>query len=206
MQYVVGIQQRSNKHILQNLCTQLGKQGYVLINGARREVGSASTSTTNLSKSVRMARERRRLVVGSKVYEIIDDLRMNNIVAVKDIRKYLRTLQNSITEVQGYIKLRKTSEFKELRKQQFLLREQILGIAGKRSQYMSNVDKNKASILSYLYKEIVLIDKLGERDKQVGELCEQVGVNGQPFFEASKLVSKVWGVVAKSLFEQLGKY
>jgi hypothetical protein len=70
---------------------------------------------------------------------------------------------------------------------------------------MDNVNYYKSTIKSYLYKEILLMDQLGELDLKIDQLCNQYGVSGVPFQEAGKLVGKVWGVVTRSLFSELGK-
>jgi len=200
---VVGIQQKTTKHILYQVCEQLRKKPYIIVNGADKI--SASTCTTRLPKNTRIIRERRNQIIGSKVYEVVDELRMNSIVDKKHIEQYLNNIRQSIQITQAYISIRQNENFLDLRNKQFSIIEQVFEVAGKRSKYMDNVAKNKPNILSYLYREIVLVDKLGELDIKLDQMCAQYGVSGAPFFEAGKLVGKVWGVVARSLFNELGK-
>ena len=202
---LVGIEQKPRRHILHTVCEQLRKQPYVMVNG--KAPTSASTCTeVRIPKHTRISRERRKYVIGTQVYAVIDELRMNNIVQTSHINQYLSNIQSSIKVIEAYVDLRNRSDFLALRKNQLELRGQVVELANKRSKYMDRVGYFKATILSILYKEVVLVDKLSELDIKIDQLCLQRGVSGAPFFEAGKLVGEVWGVVARSLFNELGKH
>ena len=202
--YAVGLRQEHRTHILSTIYQCLEAASYVSVEDTSKV--SASTCTNSpLSKTRRINRERRQFVIGEQVYAIVDELRLNSIINVEEIQENLANVRHSIGIIETYINIRTNPEFIKMRTHQLQIVSDILGFAARRLKFMDKLDYYKPTILSYLYREVVFMDKLTELDIKIKQFCTSFGVSGSPFAEAGKLVGRVWGVTAKSLFKEIGK-
>lgn len=204
--YGAGITQFKKTHVLEGIYKQLEVQVPLLSNAPALKCASTCTPPPRLlTKSQRIQKERRKWVVGKQVYDIIDKLRLNHVVYTNDLKQNFIEVKRNIVIIQTYIDLRKDAKFNKLRTEQLHLVSLVYSTAMKRSKYMDKVDYYKDTVLSYLYKEVLLVDRVSELDVKIDQYCMQRGVSGAPFFEGGKLVEKVWGIIARSLFSEIGK-
>lgn len=200
---LVGTMQKPHKGILHELCQQLKHREQL---NTQHKINSASACTpARLTKNQRLNKERRNFIVGTQVYEVVDELRINHVVDKQQLAEKLVDVRQSIHIIEKYIRLKEHSNFIDLRGQQFKLVKQIIELALSRSKYMERPQYYEASILSLLNREQLFMDQLMQIDIKLDQFCMQFGVSGQPFAEAGNLVPKVWGHAAKSLLAKVGK-
>ncbi len=193
----VGLVRKETPHILQGIYSFLDKKEYI-------PARSASACTT-MTKSQRIAKERRKFCIGQRVYKVVDELRLNYIVHEEQLRKQLVHVKGSIQVVQAFLTIRQHPKFIELLQEQQRLVTLLTQLALKRSRFMHKVSFYEQTILSYLYKENLHMDKLLGVDLAISQFCMEYGVSGDIFHKAGKLVGALWGHTTRQLLQKVGK-
>ena len=193
--------------VLCRLIRTLEKHGEPLRITERKQVQVlAPPKQKMLSYEQRMIRHRRRCTKGQQVYGVVDRLRVNQIIYDHVLEKQLQRIKQEIQLAERLIVLRETSSFQQLRQKQFKLCTRIYGIAHKRAALYCDISYHKASILSLLNTETILVDQLVSLDTEVIKMCVDAKVWPiNEYSEAEKIVVKIWGPLTRTLFSEIGK-